>query len=512
MAHTRSTTYPKPRRRIVAPLILTTLISAMNLPVAVSCPFCLTPPRTWSQSISDADIVILAQLVQVETFQDKSTPETTFRVLHVRRPAVEQKRVLQLSRAPLSRAPLSLKSSPNALALQSRVHSDVPANHDLSVAGSILLMKEFVTGIPGDLFILVGHRIRPASSDNRFTFQSGDDDIESPQTAVVNAGGGPLNGGDVQTVSASTELNTTANESIFHLLLNESSPDHRLQTELIEWEAPSAVSQATALYILNAPDGQIPASLRLPYYVRFLESNDAEIAGDAWAEFARSDYEDVKAVRSLLSSDDLKAWIADDQMSPERLGLYGMMLGLCGTAEDVEFLRDTIGEPRSDSEFRFGTEGLMGGLMLLQGREGLEYLNESRMTNSHASLSELSAAMQAIRFIYSYEPGHLDSELLMASLRNLLGNPSMRELALTDLTRWKDWSIAQRLSDMFDYANDDPGSQRAILIYMTMLQKDAATGSESAVAQCPIADALIEHVKRVAPELLQSPVRNAVFR
>ena len=88
----------------------------------------------------------------------------------------------------------------------------------------------------------------------------------------------------------------------------------------------------------------------------------------------------------------------------------------------------------------------------------------------------------------------------------------MRELALTDLTRWKDWSIAQRLSDMFDYANDDPGSQRAIVIYMTMLQKDAATGSESAVVQCPIADALIEHVKRVAPELLQSPVRNAVFR
>ncbi len=90
-------------------------------------------------------------------------------------------------------------------------------------------------------------------------------------------------------------------------------------------------------------------------------------------------------------------------MSPERLGLYGMMLGLCGQPEDAEFLREQIGDPKPAKEFRFGTEGIMGGYLLLAGEDGLSYLEETRLKPTGVDYTEHFAVMQAVQFIWSYE-------------------------------------------------------------------------------------------------------------
>ncbi|MFN8710414.1 MAG: hypothetical protein ACK50J_27390, partial [Planctomyces sp.] len=144
--------------------------------------------------------------------------------------------------------------------------------------------------------------------------------------------------------------------------------------ELLEWDSPTPVTPERLEYILGAPAASVPKSLRLPYYINWLESPDEQIAADAWAEFAGAPYEDVISVTRLYPREKLRQWVANPETNPERLGLFGMMLGLCGESDDAALMQKLIGEPRSSKDFRYGIEGVMGGYLLLTGESGLRYL------------------------------------------------------------------------------------------------------------------------------------------
>ena len=68
------------------------------------------------------------------------------------------------------------------------------------------------------------------------------------------------------------------------------------------------------------------------------------IADDAYAEFANAPYNEIVPLAKQFPRESLRKWIVSPDVVPTRLGLYGMMLGLCGNDEDAALMQAKITE------------------------------------------------------------------------------------------------------------------------------------------------------------------------
>lgn len=462
----------------------------------VACPFCLAPPETWAEILSGADAVLVGQFDQLRTSAHPVRAEADF-LIH------------SLVRSPLDPstdyAALRFRSFPAALeqaaAAGGRAESgnagplSVSAERRLSGplrAGQIVTIREYVTGQPGDLFLLVGRHVRPLQRGDAGTWaaRSPDDRDET------GAGSDGVTVASYQVDSERDESAGVPDMSILRAALT--------VPELLQWDSPTPVNQDLLSYLLDAPDNAVPAALRLRYYVRFLESPHPEIAADAWGEFARSDYTDVVAVRDRFSTQRLRGWIADPEMSPERLGLYGMMLGLCGTDEDADFLRQQIGVAGTGTGgFRFGLEGLMGGYLLLRGESALEFLEDTRLKHQQTAADEQFAVLQAIQFLAANEVHRIPPERLRMALYMLLEHGQVREIVITDLARSRDWQATPKLLSMFAEMPADDRSAQAIVQFMqTMLRAEEKSPGDVPAEHQNAARCFLDMVRAEHPRLL----------
>lgn len=250
----------------------------------------------------------------------------------------------------------------------------------------------------------------------------------------------------------------------------------------LEWGSPLEVTETAFNYISQAPSPEVPTAKRLEYYAKFLEYPDAMIANDAYGEFANSPYKDVALVGQKLSRKKVREWVANPDTPGTRLGLYGLLIGVCGNEEDAELVRKKITEKSDD--FRLGIDGLMSGYLVLTGDKGLAVIDESKLRNTDVPFSETYAAMQALRFMWRYGEGRIEKERLRQSMRILLDRPELADLVIADLARWKDWSIQSRLMKMYGEGEYNiPSIKRAVVRYMLVCSKDvpkeAAAGETS---------------------------------
>lgn len=430
---------------------------------APACPFCLSPPQTLAEQISRADLVLIAELVKFEVYDEGTRPESTLRIRNYLR---GETTAAQLDR--------------------------------LSIGQSIVIPSE-AAGAPGDLFMMFG---------------------TLPEYSVPGSA----------TTFASTSTNSQAEEAnsarpIIQAVLKADAPVEPvirkasfLVPELISWNETLAISSDMVNYLQQMPTQTDPQPTRLAYFLTNLEHRDDLIAIDAWAEFGNASYDDVVAVKQLMSPADLRRWIADKDMSPERLGLYGMMLGLSGSPEDAQFLRNQMMESDPAIEvadtqtppartFRFGAEGLMGGYLLLTSEEGLKQLEETIALPADVPDTARHAFVQSLQFIWTYESDVISKARIQSSMRILLQNSTMREIAITNLSRWEDWESLSVLEEMF--AKDCEGdreSQRAILQFAQTCRRSISARSDAHDYASQAEEFLCEaHLNR--PDLLSQNVR-----
>ncbi len=253
--------------------------------------------------------------------------------------------------------------------------------------------------------------------------------------------------------------------------------------KMIEWGSPLEVSKSGYDYMRNSPKPTVGTTERLRYFVEYLETGDRMIADDAFGEFANAAYADVAKISKDLPRDRLRKWLTSKDVSPGHLGLYGMMLGLCGDESDAKLMESKILEKTDD--FRLGVEGIMGGYLLLTRDAGLEVLETQKLKNKKAQFSETYAAMQALRFMWQYGDGRISHDRLRESMRVLLDRPELADLVIADLSRMKDWSVQDKLMAMYDDEGLIPSVKRAIVRYMLSSTKDTGEkkpGNEAFVA------------------------------
>jgi hypothetical protein len=253
------------------------------------------------------------------------------------------------------------------------------------------------------------------------------------------------------------------------------------QESNIQWNSPTEASELAFSYVAQAPPPDVPIQKRLNYFVRFLEAPDQLVANDAYGELANAPYKDIAAVASLLPRDKIRGWLTDPKTPLTRLGVYGMLLGLCGNDDDAKLLAAKIAP--SSEQFRLGLDGMISGYLLLTGSAGLDKIDDWKFKvhdGKKVAFSETNAAMMAVRFMWEYTGGRISNERLHQSMRLLLDQPELADLAITDLSRWKDWCIQGRLMSLYGKGDYNRRSiKRSIICYMAA-SADSKEDAESA--------------------------------
>jgi len=289
------------------------------------------------------------------------------------------------------------------------------------------------------------------------------------------------------------------------------------EDSLEDWHSPFEVSADAWAYLSKMP---LPVTdpksqtERLMYFLPFFKHKDQLVSNDAIAEFAAAPYEVIVPLKDKLPREDIMKWLADPKTPVTRIGFYGLMAGLCGHPEDAEILEKKIVSMNGD--FRQGIEGVMAGYLLLRGEDGLKVLEDTKMRSRVAKnvegkelplpFSETYAVMQALRFLWTYEPDRLPKERLRQSMRILLDRPELADLAITDLARWHDWNIQDQLMVMYaDEKFNVPITKRAIVRYLYACSLDKGEGvtgeSEAARPEHALkADENLKLLKKMDPE------------
>lgn len=269
-----------------------------------------------------------------------------------------------------------------------------------------------------------------------------------------------------------------------------------LRAEKEQWSEGSIqrISKAGYEYAIRGPKADAPARERIAYSVKHLDSNDETIRGDV-RDVLTDLLPDVKRHKELLDRKIIRAEFdrlttADNKT---RLGLMGHLLGECGNRDDAAAMKKLI--ERQPKEFRLGMEGVMAGYLKLTGTAGLKLLDERKLAKI-TLFSETYAAMQAL--IYAYEDGVIPKTRLKQSMRLLLDEPAIADLAIWHLAKWNDWSIHQQL--MKDYSTDkyqEPMIRRTIVRYMLRMEQDAS--SRNADGNSPATQHLAK-LRKIDPE------------
>lgn len=246
------------------------------------------------------------------------------------------------------------------------------------------------------------------------------------------------------------------------------------------WRTRQRVTDASFKYIVQAPAPDVPIGQQLDYYATFLESSDPLIADDAFRAVVNAPFGALRQLSEKLPRQKVFQWLTSPNTPVTRIGLYGQMLGVCGNSDDAKYLE----EKALQKDYRVGMHGLMCGYLLLTGEKGLAALDDSKLRNRDVSLLATYSAAKAVRFMWKHGQGKIEPERLLQSMRILLERPDFADLAVSDLTRWKDWSVQERLMKLYDEEEFNNSTiKQAIARYMVDCSKDLPKDADSKIPE-----------------------------
>ncbi len=217
----------------------------------------------------------------------------------------------------------------------------------------------------------------------------------------------------------------------------------------INWATPIPLSKKAVDYLLRLPSLPESGAKRLAFFYKYLECGDSLLERDSYDEFARAPYDDVKALKPYLNRQELLRWVQDPEVATSRKRLYLTMLGICGKPEDAQLLERILLSPTDRP--KMGLDAMIACYLTLKGPQGLSLVEKHFLGNPKASYSEVYAAIQALRF-HGQSESVIPRKRLARAFHLLLDRPELADLVIPDLARWEDWSVMDRLVELFKQA------------------------------------------------------------
>jgi hypothetical protein len=301
-----------------------------------------------------------------------------------------------------------------------------------------------------------------------------------------------------------------------------------LGAETPDWTTPLPLSEAAVEYVRKLPTLPASGADRLAFFQEHLENDDPLLAQDAYDEFARAPYEDVQALGPRMHHDDLVKWIADLEINPSRRRLYLTMLGVCGGKDDLPLLESMIvsdfskmepslkeiascgmamGGPlclpgwievvqHRERQKKLGLDALVACYLVLRGPEGLDLIDERFLKDPAVDYTYIYSTIMALRFHGDQDTGVVPKERLLTSMRLLLDNPDFADQVILDLSRWEDWSVLDRLVEMFKTADEKSYVRQPVVTYLTVATEQPGDVGKRAAAA-------LEQLEQLDPETVK---------
>jgi hypothetical protein len=224
-----------------------------------------------------------------------------------------------------------------------------------------------------------------------------------------------------------------------------------IDPKALSWSTPVPLSKRGRDYltaVIKFPD---TGPDRLAFFQNYLEDDDEVLRTDAYGEFAQATYADVKAFGPKADYAQLISWLKNPEISPSHRRLDFTLLGVCGTEKDVPLLETMFHS--NDRKLKAGLDAMIGSYLAIKGPSGLKLVEELYLNNKDAEFTDTYAAIQAIRI--AEETGIITKDKASEAFHAMLDRPKMADLVIPDLARWQDWSVLDRMSDLFTLPGDD---------------------------------------------------------
>jgi hypothetical protein len=229
----------------------------------------------------------------------------------------------------------------------------------------------------------------------------------------------------------------------------------------INWGTPIAISERGVEYVTKAVTLPKEGPDRMAFFQDFFEDKDDMLARDAYDEFAKMPYAGVHALKDRMKHDKLIEWIKSPQTPVSRRRLYLTMLGVCGTEQDLPLLEEMIRS--KDRQTKGALDALVAAYLTMKGPDGMTLVEDLFLKNKDAEYTDTYATIMALRF-HGTEEKIIPRERLLAGIRTMLDRPQLADLVIPDLARWEDWSVMDRLVDLFKNADDESSWVRVPVI------------------------------------------------
>lgn len=214
----------------------------------------------------------------------------------------------------------------------------------------------------------------------------------------------------------------------------------------------------------------------LQFFFRYLENADSEIARDAFLEFAKASDADIAGVAGRLDPTKLHKWLGDEKTPRERLSVYALLLGACGTDADARFLHELL--EKNNDRTTGAYDGLLGGYIHLRPREGWELAYEL-LRDSRKPLPIRLAVARTVSFFHGARPKDKETqENVLKCLDAMIGQGELADIAIEDMRRWQMYDRTRDILGLYGKKGyDAPLMQRAIVRYALSCKDDATARS-----------------------------------
>jgi len=216
------------------------------------------------------------------------------------------------------------------------------------------------------------------------------------------------------------------------------------------WSTPLPLTDRGIKYLTEIVKLPKDGSERLVFFQQYLEDADEMLARDAYDEFARAPYAQLKAIKAQLHHDQVVGWIKSPDIPASRRRLYLVILGITGSEKDLPMIEEFM--TSSDRKAKSGLDALIACYLTLKGEAGLPLVEKLFLANAKADYADTYAAIMAIRF-HGSEGGIIDSKRLVKALHPMLERAELADLVIPDLAKWEDWSVTDKLFDLYKNAN-----------------------------------------------------------
>lgn len=256
----------------------------------------------------------------------------------------------------------------------------------------------------------------------------------------------------------------------------------------VAWSTPMKASERLVEYLKKLQTLPKTGPERLAFFQDYFEDKESVLAFDAYDEFARAPFKELATLKDRMHHDQLVAWIKNPETSVNRRRLYFTMLGICGNSKDVPFLEELI--KSGDRKKQAGLDALIACYLNLKGGDGVQLIADTFLKDKSVEYVDTLSAVSALRF-HGTEVDVVPKQRIVEAIRQLLDRPKMADMIIPDLARWEDWSVMERLVQMFKDADEDTNWLRVpVITYLRACPK-------------PEAKTYIEELSKVDPDAVR---------